>query len=159
MAINKNSSNSPDAVLPLISGTSIGIQAWTMVPPSNTENFTVSLNVPHDYNNASGSTIVIVHFVTDNYSASGNVNMQLSTLFTAPGGASVTSPLTNYTQTVSGVKPSTTGTTYNHYEAVFTLSGNISADDFALLNLTLTGSGCYSSAIYLTSVEFRYTCN
>jgi hypothetical protein len=127
-----------------------------MAPPSSTGNFSVSLNVPKDYLNTSGATQVIVHFVTNNTSASGNVNMQLSTLFTAAGGASVTSPLTNYSATVTGVSPSSSSTTYKHYDAVFTLSGTIAAEDFGLLNVTLTGSGGYSQPIYLTSVEFRY---
>jgi hypothetical protein len=106
---------------------------------------------------------VDVHFLTDaggstGSSAAGSVIIQLLSTFAPSGGGSVNYPTNTYNTTVAGVTTSSSGTTYNHYVASFTLSSDtIGARYFAILNITRSGSDVNPGVIYLTSLDFTYS--
>lgn len=117
-------------------------------------------HVPEDFVANTGSTQVIVHFVTARESSSiliGNVGLTLSALFT-PVNDTVSVPLSAYVLTLTNIASTSSTTTYNHYDAVFPLDQPIDPQDFALLAVSrfTPETPIYAREIYLTSLEFRY---
>lgn len=153
--INNQASTTPDFVHKI--SEYVNVQAWNIAPPPSPKVYTVAFNVPHDYIDTAGDTLVIVHFTTKKEGGSittGNVTIELDSLFAT---TALGPPLTTQTTTVTGVASTSTTTTYNHYTAIFTLASGLAADDFLLLDISRNATGdTYTPSIYLTSVEFRY---
>jgi hypothetical protein len=161
--MNHGSDATPDVTDTLSTTGPIAIRSWRLAQsgPSANNAYNTVFNVPHDFVNSATQTLVIAHFYTHRSIPleTGSVVLQLMTQFT-PLAGTILPPITTYTAIIASVTSSPSATSFNHYEAVFTLSEPITADDFALLSVSRVGrsaSDTYPHSVFLTSVEFRYT--
>jgi hypothetical protein len=161
--MGRNSASTPKVNLNIDSN--IGIPAWSLsksTPPS--EITSLAFNVPHDFSAPVGGALVIIHFCsgTANNASTGTIDLKVQALFTPPTPPPPTNTVTStsfvtYTPiTVTPVTTSLTTSTWNHYQAIITLTNTINPDDLALISFQRLPSSTYAQDIFITSLEFKY---
>lgn len=140
--------------------TAVSFMGYLVTKPTNSgdsnANVNIGFNVPTDYV-SSGSTQLLIHFVTVNNTGNGSVGLGVLSQFVAPTGTIVT-PSFNYNATIP-VTSSPSATSYNYYVVTINLTDVFAADYFAYFGITRTTIGSTDTVngnIYITSIEFRY---
>ena len=159
--INNETNIGPDTI-PLGSANSnLRILGW-LLPQGDTEEYSLTFNVPNDAFVRNRRVRVFVHLLTDNSNTptGDRFAIRLTTLFTRPNRVVNISNITPLYSNNIPIQNSPGNYQYNHYVLEFDLNNNIRPGDFAFLSisrLTIPSSIDYVGALFLTSVEFRYT--
>ncbi|MDY2632821.1 MAG: hypothetical protein SOV85_15975 [Clostridium sp.] len=157
-SMNYAEETEPDTV-PLGSANSaLRIMGW-LLPQGDTEEYTLTFNVPKDAANSSRRTKVFVHLLTDNSNTPmGNrFAIRLSSLFARANGVVNIANLRTINKRNIPIKNSPGNFQYNHYVIEFELNDVVRAEDFALLSVArIASNNDYAGALLLTSIEFRY---
>lgn len=148
----------PDTV-PLGSANSkLRILGW-LLPQGDTDEYSLTFNVPKDAVNKSGRAKVLVHLLTDNSNTPvGNrFAIRLSSLFTRVNGVVSIANLMTINKFNIPIQNSPGNFEYNHYVIEFELKNLVRPEDFALLSVArIASNNDYAGALLLTSIEFRY---
>lgn len=157
-SINDGPESIPDSA-PLGSANSnLSILGW-LLPQGDTDEYSLTFNVPRDASNEWQRAKVFVHLLTDNSNTpTGNrFAIRLSSLFTrANGVVNAANIMINNSGNIP-IQNSPGNFQYNHYVLEFDLDDIIKSEDFAFLSVARTAvTNDYAGALLLTSIEFRY---
>lgn len=156
--MNDGTESVPDTV-PLGSANSdLRILGW-LIPQGDTDEYSLTFNVPKDAVNRNGRAKVLVHLLTDNSNTPvGNrFAIRLSSLFTKANGVVSIANLKTINRFNIPIQNSPGNFEYNHYVLEFELKNLVRAEDFALLSVArIASNNDYAGALLLTSIEFRY---
>lgn len=156
--INDGTETEPDTI-PLGSADSnIRILGW-LLPQGDTDEYSLTFNVPKDAVNRNQRAKVFVHLLTDNSNTpTGNrFAIRLSSLFARANGVVNIANINVYNSGNISIQNSPGNFQYNHYVLEFDLDDIIRAEDFVLLSIARTSViNDYAGALFLSSIEFRY---
>lgn len=157
-SMNDAEETSPDTVPLGSANSSIRILGW-LLPQGDTDEYTLTFNVPRDAANSLRRAKVFIHLLTDNSNTpEGNrFAIRLSSLFTRANGVVNIADLKAINRRNIPIKNSPGNYQYNHYVLEFELKDVVRAEDFALLSVArIANNNDFAGALLLTSIEFRY---
>lgn len=156
--MNDADETSPDTIPLGSANSSLRILGW-LLPQGDTEEYSLTFNVPKDAYDKAGKAKVLVHLLTDNSNTpTGNrFAIRLSSLFARVNGVVNISNLKTINKFNIQIQNSPGNFKYNHYVIEFELKDIIRAEDFALLSVArIASANDYAGALFLSSIEFVY---
>ena len=156
--MNDAEETEPDTVPLGSADSSLRILGW-LLPQGDTEEYSLTFNVPKDAFNRARRAKVFVHLLTDNSNTPiGNrFAIRLSSLLARVNGVVDIANLKTINRRNIPIQNSPGNFKYNHYVLEFELNDNIRPGDFAFLSVArIASNNDYAGALLLTSIEFRY---
>lgn len=157
-SMNDATETSPDTVPIGSADSNLQILGWLM-PQGDTDEYSLTFNVPKDAYNRARRARVLIHLLTDNSNTpTGNrFAIRLSSLFARANGVVNMDNLRAISKSNIPIQNSPGNYEYNHYVLEFDLNNTIRAEDFVFLSVArIATNNDYAGALLLTSIEFRY---